>query len=599
MARSLDEVAKKVQALKDAARDRDQRQRDVRDVRSGDIDTVVPGSMPEPWPHPVVANMIDIDARDKAEVMGQMPSINCSNSLQTSDRSKKFSSRRSKVAAHYILESRFEAGEQVRFCDHYNSYGVAYYSVEPDFERKMPIIRVEHPMGAYPEFDVFGNLKSWSRIWREEAISLVAKYPALLGYLQQKDYRGNPSEGWAEREIEVCKYMDHEVIYLYLPAHSNTLVDMMPNPMGKLTMVAARRPSHDGEVRGAYDDAIWVYLAKSRMAMLGLEATEKSVRAPLAVPRDLQTMSFGADALLRTDSPEKVKYVVPDVPQFAMQESQVLERELGLSTRSPQARSGNINASVITGKGVEALMGGFDTVITTGQQVIGMAMKKAIEFAFFLDEKFWPDEKKTIRGVIEGTPFEDTYTPSKDINGNHTVDVTYGFAAGQDPARAIVALLQLRGDQLVSRDFVQRQLPMAIDVVQMQTQIDTEQFNDAMKQGLQSAMAAIPQMALQGMDPTVPLTQMAKVMELRQKGVAIHDAVLQAFAPPKQQEAPPGAEQSMAGPGGPAQPGGAPMGAPGAPQQGGGGMDVMRMLASLKSSGAPTMSVQTRRQQNI
>src|SRR5690349_19203007 len=138
MPRTLDEVAQKVKALKDAARDRDQRQRDLRDIRSGDIDTVIPGSMPDPFPYPVVANLIDATARDTSEVMGQMPSINCTNSLNTSDRSKKFSSKRTKIAAHYVLASRLEAGEQIKFCDYYMSYGMATYVVEPDFERKTP-----------------------------------------------------------------------------------------------------------------------------------------------------------------------------------------------------------------------------------------------------------------------------------------------------------------------------------------------------------------------------------------------------------------------------------------------------------------------------
>src|SRR5678809_1198411 len=110
-----------------------------------------------------------------------------------------------------------------------------------------------------------------------------------------------------------------------------------------------------------------------------------------------------------------------------------------------------------------------------------------------MDEKLCPSEKKTIRGVVEGAAFEEAYILAQDIGGNHTVDVTYGFAAGQDPARAIVALLQLRSDQLVSRDFVQRNLPMEIDVVQMQQQVDQEAFEDAMKAGVQGAMQAIPQ----------------------------------------------------------------------------------------------------------
>ena len=591
--RTLDDVHRKVQSLRDAARDRDQRQRDVHDVRTGDIDTVIPGSMPDAWPRPVVANMIDTTARDTSEVMGQMPSINCNNSLQTSDRSKKFSSKRTKAANHYVQTSKLNAGEQVKFCDHYNTFGMGVYVVEPDFENKTPIIRVDNPMGSYPEFDIFNRLVSYSRVWREEAVYLVAKYPHLLKYLKKQGAFGDDS-AWAQREIEICKYMDADMMYLYLPAHSNRLLDQMENPMGKLMVSTAIRPSFDSELRGAYDDAIWVYLVKSRMAMLGLEATEKAVRAPLAVPRDLQRMVFGGDSILRTDNPDKIRYVGIDMPQFAAQEAANSERELRLATRSPQARSGNIDASVITGKGVEALMGGFDTVVTTGQTVIAQAMRKAIEYAFEMDEKLWGGEKKTIRGVVQGAPFEETYIPSKDIAGNYTVDVSYGFAAGQDPARAIVGMLQLRGDNLISRDFVQRNLPMEIDVVQMQTQIDNEQFEDALKAGIQGAMQAIPQMALQGMDPLEPLRQMAQVIKLREAGNPVHEAVIKAFTPKEPPQGPAGALAPQAGPTGPGAPQGASEGAQ-APQ----GRDMMEMLASLRGNGEVSMNTRTRRQQPI
>jgi hypothetical protein len=597
MARTLEEIARRVKALKDANRERDQRHRDVHDVRSGDISTVIPGSMPDAWPKPVVANMIDSTARDTAEVMGQMPSINCTNSLQTSDRSKKFSSKRTKMANHYVIASHLPAGEQVKFSDHYNSYGMAVYSVEPDFDTKTPILRVENPMGAYAEVDLFGRLKSYSRCWREEAITLVSKYPSLMRTLRKQNPSGyGDDESWAEREIEVCKYMDDDQIVMYLPAHSNRLIDQMENPMGKLMVSIAIRPSFDHEIRGAFDDAIWVYLAKSRMAMLGLEATEKAVRAPLAVPRDVQRMVFGGDSIIRTDNPDKIKYVGIDMPQFAAQEAQNMERELRLATRSPESRTGSVSANIITGKGIEALQGGFDTVITTGQQVIGMALKRALEYAFEMDEKLWPTEKKTIRGVVQGAPFEETYIPSKDIGGNYLVDVAYGFAAGQDPARAIVAMLQLRGDNLVSRDFVMRQLPMEIDVVQMQTQIDNEQFEDALKAGLQGFMQSIPQMAAQGMDPMDSILKVAEVIKLREAGQPIHEAILRAYKP---KEAPQGAQEAAAPQGQPMTPGApgqAPRGALGA-QGGPTGMDMMQLLSSMKSTGGqPVMTSRTRRQ---
>ena len=589
---SREQVHRKVENLRVASRERDQRQRDVHDVRSGDIDTVIPGAMPDPFPRPIVANEIDINARDIAEVMGQMPSINCSSSIQTSDRSKKFASKRTKIAHHYVQVSHLQAGEMVRHCDHYSTYGFGILIVEPDFEKKTPRIRVEDPMGAYPEFDVFGQLRSYSRVWQEKASTLIAKYPSLEQALKPASNPYEDTTGWAEREVEICKYMDADQFYMYLPAHGSQPIQWMPNPMGKLMVSIDVRPSYDSEIRGAYDDVVWVYLAKSRMAMLGMEATEKSVRSPLMLPRDTQTASFGGDQIMRSDTPQNARYLVPDMPQYAFQLSSILEGEVRKGTRSPEARTGNIDTSIITGKGVEALLGGFKTVITTGQQIVGQALTRAIKMCFEMDEMIWPDEKKTIRGMVQGTPFEETYTPSKDINGNHTVDVTYGFASGQDPARAIVALLQLRGDQLVSRDFVQRQLPMEIDVVQMQTQIDNEQFEDALKAGIQGAMQAIPQMALQGMDPMDPLMKMAKVIKLREGGKPVHDAVLEAFKPKEAPEGPPAAPGM---PPGPTTLGGAP----GAAMTPAGAPGMMEMLASLRGGGNAQMNVRTRRQMPI
>lgn len=609
---SYDQIANKVESLRRAAADRDQRHRDVHDVRSGDIDTVIPGSMPDAWPKPIVANLVDTSARDMSEVMGVMPSVNCTTSIMTTAKAKQFNSKKTKIANWYLIESNLYAGQQIVAADYYLTYGMAIYVIEPDFQTKRPHIRVENPMGVYPEFDIFGRLKSYVKVWREEAIHLVAKYPQLLRHLQANNTRG-PEAAWQEREIEVIKYVDGDQIMMYLPQHGNTIVDRMENPLGKIYVSIGRRPGFDNEVRGAFDDAIWVQLAKSRMALLGLEATEKTVRAPLAVPRDVQKMTFGDDAIIRTDNPDKIRRVGIDVPQAAMQESQVLEQELRVGTRTPEARSGNMDASIITGKGVQALMGGFNTVITTGQAVLGEALRTAINLAFEMDEKLWGGEKKTIRGTVQGSPFEESYTPSKDIDGDYTVDVTYGFAAGQDPARAIVGLLQLRGDQLISRDFFQRQLPMNIDVVQMQQQIDNEQFTDALKQGLMGYMSAIPQMALQAQgqfDPVPELQKVARLIELREKGKSVHDAVLEVFKPKEQPAAQAqdplaaalGGGQPPGGPGGPGADSGAAQAnmagvTPQAGQQQ--GRDLMSLLSGLNSKGQATMGAQTRRQQPV
>lgn len=605
MSLTYEQLTAKVESLRRASADRDHRHRDVHDVRSGDVDTVIPGSMPEAWPRPIVANLVDTSARDMSEVMGVMPSVNCTTAIGTTNKAKQFSSKKTKIANWYLTESRLYAGKQITVSDHYLTYGMAIYVIEPDFTEKRPHIRIENPMGVYPEYDIFGKLRSYSKVWREEAIHLVAKYPQLLRVLQSNNTQG-PAAGWQQREIEVVKYCDDDQIVMYMPQHGNQIVDRMENPLGKIYISIGKRPGYDNEIRGAFDDAIWIQLAKSRMALLGLEAAEKNTRAPLAVPRDVQKMTFGDDAIIRTDHPEKVIRVGLGNNVAPLQESQVLEQELRVGTRTPEARSGNMDASIITGRGVQALMGGFNTVISTGQAVIGEALRIAINLAFEMDQKLWGEERKTIRGTVQGSPFEESYIPSKDIDGDYTVDVTYGFAAGQDPARAIVGLLQLRGDQLISRDFFQRQLPMNIDVAQEQQKIDNEMFTDALKQGVMGYMSAIPQMALQSQgqfDPVPELQKVAKLIELREKGRAVHDAVLTVFTPKEQpgQAAPQNPmEAALAasqGAGGP-QPQGAPPGPPGAPQQAQ-GMDLMSLLSGLNSKGEATMSARSQRQSPI
>lgn len=347
--------------------------------------------------------------------------------------------------------------------------------------------------------------------------------------------------GGDKAKLEVIRYIDKDVQVLFLPERQNLVLTEVPNRLGRVPVCVAERPGLDEQTRGQFDDVIWVQLARARMALLGMEAVEKSVQAPLALPQDVQQMTVGPDAIIRTASPEKVRRVGVELPQGAFQESAQLQVDMRLGARYPEGRSGDIDASVVTGRGVQALMGGFDSQVKTAQMVIGHNLADALSIAFEMDERYWPEVKKQIRGVANGAHFEESYVPSKDIAGVYTVDVTYGFAAGMDPNRALVFLLQLRGDKLVPRDLVQRQLPMDVDVVQLQQMVDAEETTDALKQGVFSMLASMGIMAQQGFDPTDILRKTAQIIEKREKGTSFHEAVLEAFEPP---EPPPAAEMS-------------------------------------------------------
>ncbi|MFF9268629.1 hypothetical protein [Streptomyces rochei] len=598
---SIDQIARRVEALRRDAHERDERHQTVFDARSQKIDNIAPGSMPDAWPRPITANVIDTSARQLAENLAPLPSINCAPGVVTSERQKKRVSKKTKIAYSYVIESNLKA-KMPQGCDWYLMYGSMPIVVEPDFAAGRPRLRFDNPMKTYVEYELSGKVRSYTKVWRESARKLAAKFPehqaAILGGDQPY---GRQVQG--DTELELVKFCDSAEYVLYMPERKNLVLLVTPNLFGKPPVAVAQKPTWDDTDRGQFDDVIWPMLARNRMAMLGLQATQQTVRAPLAIPTDVQKIPFGDDAVIRTNSPEKIRRVGTDMPQAAWQQDALLQQEVMRGTRTPASATGDVDASIITGRGVDALNGGYDIQVATGQVIIGHALEQALELAFEMDEKFWPDAKKSISGVINGTPFEESYTPAKDIKGDYRVSVSYGFASGMNPNQALIFLLQLRGDQLVSRDFVQRQLPMDVDVASLQVEVDKEQTTDALKQGVFALLSSIGIMAQQGMDPTMLLTNAAKLIDLREK-MPMHEAILTAFQPEPQPTT--GAPGAPGGPGEGQGPGGLPgmspttgmpQGiAPGQAQMGPGGQpDVMSLLAGLSASGRPAMSASVKR----
>jgi hypothetical protein len=205
-------------------------------------------------------------------------------------------------------------------------------------------------------------------------------------------------------------------------------------------------------------------------------------------------------------------------------------------------------------------------------------------------------------------PYEIKWKPSRDINGAHDIDVTYGFAMGLDPNRSLVFLLQLLGGGLVSKDMVRRQFPFGVDVTTEESKIEIENLRDALVASVAAYAQSIPMLAQQGMDPSEPLMRITEIIKGRQKGRALEDVISDSFAPKPPPEALNGAVSGGAAsgvqsaPGGPnvppGSPGGLPAGAaPGQATMGpvGGQPDLISMLAGLGSGGQPNSSVNVRR----
>lgn len=591
----IDAVAHKVESWREKNAERDNRMRNLQQVRSGDVRTILPGFFPDYWPRPVVANHIDVVARDLAEQIGKMPTLTCVSSVNVSNLQKKFSIKRTKIAHKYadVSNLRIKLPEA---SDWLISYGFVPFIVEPDFDKESPRVRAENPMNAYYETNIMGEVTAYAKVYKEPAGVLAAKYPHLadviLGSTDPRVQMRNQ-----QQIIDLVRFVDADQMLVYIPTRGDLVLSKAPNLLGVCPVVIAKRSGYDEQTRGAMDDVLWIQLAKARMALFIQEGVEKSVTAPMAIPKDVRKLTFGPDAIIQTDKPEGIQRVQMHFPPEAGAQMESYQQDLMLGSRYPGTRAGNSPGSIVTGQGVNALEGGFDSQTMNYQNLLGFALKRAIGLCFKLDELLWKNKKKELRVMVNGSMFEEEYVPSKDIAGIHEVEVTYGFAAGMDPNRALVFLLQMMSAGLADRDFVLQQMPFDLDSLQTLQRVDVEKMDDALKQGVFSMATSMGVMIEQGMDPSQPLQAIAKIIEAREKGVPLHKAVLDAFKQPAPQAGPqgqPGTEQPSGPGGGPLQQalmGGNPLQPGTAPGQmaPGGRPELMQMLAGLTSQGQPNV----------
>ena len=576
---TIKEVTAKVTRLQTKYAQRDGRMRDVLSVRQGDISKVYPSMFSEDYPKPLVANIIDVSARDLAESMAPLPSFNCTASNMVSDSARKFADTRGRIANYYV--DRSELGVQMYTgADWYNTYGMLIGRVELDYENNNPIMKFINPFGSYPELDRFGRCLSLTQVVGMDAQTLASMYPEFYDDIVGKN-QYTPGSPY----LSLVRYHDKDQDMIYLPERKNLVLANTPNPIGECMVRVAMRPSIGGEARGQFADVLGVQLARARFAVLQVQAAEKSIQAPIAIPQDVQELALGPDSIMRSSQPQNIRRVPLDLPPGIFAESGVLERELRLGARYPETRSGNTDASVVTGRGVQALQAGFDTQIKAAQAQFARMFVELVALCFKTDEKVFGNQVKEIRGVDDGTPYVMKYVPAKAINGDYTVDVRYGIMSGMNPNNATVALLQMRSDKLISRDYVRRELPIEINVTQEEQKVDIEEMRDALRAAIGQTALAIPQMVAQGQDPSKILSSFAEMIKGRQKGLTIENVVEKAFTPepaaatPEMGMQPPAAgmapapasQPSMEQPGGAAPAAGGPQGKP----------DIASLLASI------------------
>ena len=582
-------IAARVNAAKQHFHERDKNHQDVIAIRRGDYDSVAPGLFNvKDFPRPLVANLIDTTARDIAEVMAPLPGVNCPPLSLSSARDNDRADKREAIANAYVqgsnLQSQMYAG-----CDRFGSFGFMAYMVEPDFTEQMPVIRVADNHSAYYVRDYRGRVAQYMEPYKIRADELAAQFPDLeLDAVFRNKFGGE----WYCKDVEVCQWRDrtHRALVLLDP---EMVLESVAHGLGRTGVHVVERPDiTGGGPTGQFDDVIWVQIARAYVQMQTMNAIDRSVNAPLVAPKDVQEIPIGPFSVIQSDNPQGIGTVPLQISPGLFPQSQMLQMEQMQGSRYPEGRSGSIDASIITGQGVQALMGTFNTQVATFQTLNSLALTEVIGDCFHMDETYWPNVKKTRFIKDNGAPRKIEYTPSKDIDGNHMVDVTYGAIAGLDPNRALVFLLQGLAGGLLAKSTARKYLPVDLNVVAEERQIQLEQMNDAAQAAISQLPLAIPQMATMGQDPRELALQLAELYAVIAKGGDAVEAIKSVFAPkeePAPEAAPVDPLAAMMGGGG---------GAPAMPGMGGGGAsDLLMGLAGLTPGGSPNLqsTVSTRR----
>lgn len=573
-------IAGRVQMARARCGERDKDHLRVRAIRKGQYDKVAPGLFnTSDFPQPLVANLIDTCARDVAEVMAPLPAVNCQSASLSNEADQKRQDLRAGIANSYVQASRLQ-DQMFGGADRYSSFGFMAYIVEPDMEEQTPVIRVGTNGSAYYTKDYRGRVAEYFEVYSVSPTKLIHQYPDCADEI----LAAHTSFGEGQN-VEVVRWHSAKQD-LVMILESEIVCYEAPNPIGKCMVKVVERPDlDDGSPRGQYDDVIWVQIARGLIQMYTMSALQQSVEAPMVLPKDVQELELGPFSAIQTDNPGGVGRVNLNFTPGLFPEQQALQQEQLQGSRYPEGRSGSFDASIITGQGVQALMGTFNTQIQTFQRLNASALEGVIALCFELDEKLWGNVKKTVRIKDNGAPRKFDYTPLKDINGDYVVDVSYGAIAGLDPNRGLIFVLQSMAGGLISKSTGRRSLGGVLDlnIPAEERQMQLEQMDDSIAAALAQLPLAIPQMALGGGDPVGLVTKIVEARNLVQKGQSAAEALSKVFAPEEAAPQDPmaAAMQQAQGGGAPADPGSA--------------SSMLMMLAGMSPSGGSNLQANVSR----
>jgi hypothetical protein len=530
---------------------------DVRDRYNGDVVIPVPdvdGEYGKASAAPqIIADGVDHTAMRAASVM---PSISVP-SLSTLSRSKEYAATRRRA----IYANWHWSGIELllyRAFRHFIGYGTTSLLAVPDFDEKRARIELRDPLTAYPELRtpedfhdplnvgfVFGRSGEWIRHNYPEAHDTIRKFDGdtiweLVEWIDEDDIvmgiLGPRHGGYDGRG-----YGQHN------PAGNSMQLRRWPNRAGRVPAACPRRATLN-RIMGQLTHIIPSADLLDRLTALETIAAERHVFPDMVIlgkRTAMPTLQGGKWKDGREGEPNVVldadgmQLLQPSVGPATFATMERVERAARISGGVPELFGGVNGPGLRTGRALDSL-GAFsiDPRVMEAQKFMSRALGTLNEGVMAIEKGYWPNKKYTVFTGFTGDTEVVEYTPRKHFESLENY-VDYSLP-GLDISQITVALGQLVGANLISRDSARDRHPLVRDALAESKKVVEEKIEDAV-------LVTFLQQASAG---TLPLIDLVRINEVYQETGSIIEAVKKADREARERQAaePPAPEAGMAMP---------------------------------------------------
>lgn len=371
--------------------------------------------------------------------------------------------------------------------------GDCFHGIWPDFDNKTVMSVIRSPEHAFPvpSFDGSGM----------DALLFSWKAPAARVKRQFPKWSGNGQDGESSKQAEILEYGDKDCFYRWVEGELVNGVehDLNFNLFDQVPFIEV--PGEPWN-HGAVEQSVNLVEAGNALYSLMMQAMLENVFPRLVLEDPMkfeEQMDFGPGAVIPVNQGGKGYFLNPPMSSIggSVEMLQENERAIKQDTSMPDVNFGQFDASVITGKAVNALQGaGTGSLVEMVQGGgIGRALESWNEKALTIYQRMFRDDQISLDGVrptsiLDLNPRQfGVNFKGKEIIGSPRNEVV--FSPYIDMHGKLVMALQAQGAGLVSKQWSREQIGIS-DSDAMNEDIVTEVLDDAVIGAIVTHLQADP-----------------------------------------------------------------------------------------------------------